>query len=109
MPLVSLGEVLGVIIVTNLEDKGREISESHMTLAQSIADTTASSISNLLHMDRLENMVKERTRDLATANEKLTSVIESITDGFIALDKEWKYTFINKHHHLPKTNQRRMY
>lgn len=101
MPLVSLGEVLGVIIVTNIEDKGREISESHMTLAQSIADTTASSISNLLHMDRLENMVKERTRDLATANEKLTSVIESITDGFIALDKEWKYTFINKHHHLP--------
>lgn len=101
MPLVSLGEVLGIIVVVNLEDGGCKLTESQLKLAQSIVDTTASSISNLLQMDKLENMVKERTRELASANEKLTSVIESITDGFIALDNEWRYTIINKHHRLP--------
>lgn len=101
MPLVSLGEVLGVIVVVNLDGGTHKHPESQLKLAQSIVDTTASSISNLLQMGRLENMVRERTRELGTANEKLTSVIESIRDGFIALDKEWRYTIINKHHHLP--------
>lgn len=102
MPFVSLGKVLGIIVVVNWAGKGPKHMESKLKLAQSLVDTTASSIANLLQLDKLENVVRERTGELATANEKLTSVIESITDGFIALDKEWRYTIVNKHHHLPK-------
>jgi nitrogen-specific signal transduction histidine kinase/GAF domain-containing protein len=101
MPLVSLGEALGIIVVANIEISDKNL-ESQLKLAQSLVDTTASSISNLLYMSELENIVNERTRELASANEKLTSVIESITDGFISLDKEWRYTYINKYHHLPR-------
>ena len=53
-------------------------------------------------MDQLENMVEERTRELAAANEKVTSVIESITDGFFALNKEWEFIYLNKHQYLPQ-------
>ena len=101
LPLVSMGEIVGLIAVLNLEEQGQKILDSHIKLAQSIADATASTLSNVLYMDGLENMVEERAKELATVNEKLTSVVEGITDGFIALDKEWNYTFVNKRHWLP--------
>ncbi len=102
MPFIALGEVLGIIVVVNWAGNDPKLMGPKLKLAQSLVDTTAASIANLLQMDKLENTVQERTRELASTNEKLTSVIESIRDGFIALDKEWRYTIINKHHHLPK-------
>lgn len=53
-------------------------------------------------MDRLESMVEERTRELAVANEKVTSVIESITDGFFTLNNTWEFTYVNKHQYFPQ-------
>lgn len=105
IPFVSMGEVLGVIAVVNLNRQDHKNLESQIKLAQSIVDATAATLSNLLYMDELENMVKERTKELATANDKVTSVIESITDGFLVLDKEWKSTYINKHQYLPKNKK----
>ncbi|WP_342542578.1 GAF domain-containing protein [Paenisporosarcina sp. FSL H8-0542] len=102
IPLVSMGEVLGVITVVDLVRKTHSYDESQIQLAQSIVDATAPTFSNLLDMDQLENMVEERTRELAAANEKVTSVIESITDGFFALNKEWEFIYINKHQYLPQ-------
>lgn len=101
IPLVSMGEVLGVISVVNIKEKGRGYLESQIKLAQWIVDATAPVFSNLLHMENLENMVKERTRELAAANGKVTSVIESITDGFFALNKEWQFIYVNQHQYLP--------
>ncbi len=102
IPFVSMGEVLGVIAVVNLEGKTNNYDESQIQLAQSIVDATAPTFSNLLYMDQLENLVEERTRELAAANEKVTSVIESITDGFFALNKEWEFVYLNKHQYLPQ-------
>ena len=102
IPLVSMGEVLGVIAVVNLEGKANNYHETQIQLAKSIVDATAPTFSNLLYMDQLENMVKERTRELASANEKITNVIESITDGFFALNKEWEIIYINKHQYIPR-------
>ncbi|MFJ7728660.1 GAF domain-containing protein [Neobacillus sp. NPDC097160] len=101
IPLVSMGEVLGVIADVKLQRKDLNYLESQIQLAKSIVDATAPTFSNLQYMDRLEHMVEERTRELAAANEKVTSVIESITDGFFALNKEWKFIYLNKHQHLP--------
>jgi signal transduction histidine kinase len=102
IPLVSMGEVLGVISVVNLEGEAHHYSESSIQLAQSIVDATAPTFSTLLYMDQLENMVEERTKELAAANEKVTNVIESITDGFFALSKEWEFIYLNKHQYLPQ-------
>ncbi|HDR7446419.1 TPA: GAF domain-containing protein [Bacillus toyonensis] len=98
IPLVSMGEVLGVIVV----GKEGKSYNSQIQLAKSIVDATAPTFSNLLYMDQLESMVEERTRELATANEKVTSVIESITDGFFTLNNKWEFTYVNKHQYFPQ-------
>ncbi|MFB6731440.1 ATP-binding protein [Bacillus mobilis] len=101
IPLVSMGEVLGIIVVGK-EGKAHNYDNSQMQLAKSIVDATAPTFSNLLYMDRLESMVEERTRELAVANEKVTSVIESITDGFFTLNNTWEFTYVNKHQYFPQ-------
>jgi len=102
LPLISMGEVLGVLIVVNLDGETHTYLESQIQLAQSVVDATAPTFSNLLYMDQLENMVEVRTKELAVANEKVVSVVESITDGFFALNKEWEFTYLNKHQYLPQ-------
>ncbi|MEN1937988.1 GAF domain-containing protein [Paenibacillus sp. 102] len=101
IPLVSMGEVLGVIVVGK-EEKAHNYDNSQIQLAKSIVDATAPTFSNLLYMDQLESMVEERTRELAAANEKVTSVIESITDGFFTLNNKWEFTYVNKHQYFPQ-------
>ncbi|WP_242243102.1 GAF domain-containing sensor histidine kinase [Bacillus cereus group sp. BfR-BA-01309] len=101
IPLVSMGEILGVIVVGK-EGKAHNYDNSKIQLAKSIVDATAPTFSNLLYMDRLESMVEERTRELAVANEKVTSVIESITDGFFTLNNTWEFTYVNKHQYFPQ-------
>lgn len=44
----------------------------------------------------LEKIVKERTDDLHQANLKINNILESITDGFCALNNDLKFTYINK-------------
>ncbi|MFL0364130.1 GAF domain-containing protein [Pseudobacillus sp. 179-B 2D1 NHS] len=102
IPFISMGEVLGVIAVVNLKGKGHYYCDSQIRIAQSIVDATVPAFLNLQYMNQLEYIVEERTRELATANKKVTSIIEGITDGFFTLDKEWKFTYVNKHQFLPK-------
>lgn len=101
-PMVSRGKVMGVLTVESLMNKSASIEKPEIQLVQSIMDATAINYSNLLHMEHLEDLVGERTMALANANEKVTNVIESITGGFFALNKEWKFIYINKHQPLPK-------
>lgn len=35
-------------------------------------------------------------RDLKQSDETIASVLESITDGFIALDRDWRFTYVNR-------------
>jgi len=56
----------------------------------------------LEHRDHLEITVAERTKELEAVNQRMNSVIQSITDGFIALDKEWRYIYINQHYKFPQ-------
>lgn len=101
IPLVSMDEVLGVILVVNMEGKDLIYTRSQIQLAQSIVEATTSTLSSLLNMHQLETMIEERTKELTIANEKNLSVIESITDGFMALSKEWRFTYLNKNLFFP--------
>ena len=95
-----MGKVLGVITIVHFKEV-LTYSMSQLRLGQSIVDATASTLSTLLYMNQLEKMVEVRTDELAVANEKLVNIVESITDGFIAFNKEWKCIYLNRNQFLP--------
>ncbi|OPY70175.1 MAG: Wide host range VirA protein [Syntrophorhabdaceae bacterium PtaU1.Bin034] len=44
----------------------------------------------------LEARVIERTAELITAYRRLHSILESITDSFFSVDRQWQFTYCNK-------------
>ncbi|NPV91297.1 MAG: PAS domain S-box protein [Firmicutes bacterium] len=44
---------------------------------------------------RLEELVRERTRELEAANQRITHILESIKDPFFTLDGQWRFTYVN--------------
>lgn len=108
-PIVSRGEVLGVIAVVDLDEKGRVYSEANLQLAQSIIDVTASTLSNLLFMEKQEVIIEERTSEITEKNKELESVVtelqqlsrekelilNSAGEGIFGLDLDEKITFCN--------------
>jgi nitrogen-specific signal transduction histidine kinase/transcriptional regulator with GAF, ATPase, and Fis domain len=100
IPLVSMGNVLGVIAIASLEKNEQSYTESQIRLSQSIVDATASTLSSLLYMNELENMIEERTMQLEEVIENKNNVIKSISEGFLSLSKDWRITYINKQHFL---------
>jgi PAS domain S-box-containing protein len=47
---------------------------------------------------QLEEEIERRKAselELQAASQKVTNILESISDGFIALDQEWRYTYLN--------------
>lgn len=109
LPLVSMGEVLGVIPVVNLEEGKLVYSEAKMQLAQSIVDATASTLSNLLYMEKQEIIIEERTSEITVKNKELERVVtelqqlsrekelilNSAGEGIFGLDLDRNITFCN--------------
>lgn len=108
-PLVSMGEVLGVIAVVNLEEKDLIYSEAIVKLTQSIVDATASTLSNLLYMEKQEVIIEERTSEIMIKNKELERVVAEIQqlsrekelilnsagEGIFGLDLDGNITFCN--------------
>lgn len=46
--------------------------------------------------ETLEIKVKQRTEELRKSSERISNILESVTDGFLALDSDWRFTYINK-------------
>ncbi|KGP74630.1 EAL domain-containing protein [Pontibacillus yanchengensis] len=109
MPLRSMGSVLGTIAVVNLNQVGRIYQDSDLQLAQSIVDTTASVLANLLYMEKQEEIIEERTSELQCKNEELSEVVHELQrlsrenemilnsagEGIFGLDNEGTITFCN--------------
>lgn len=109
LPLVSMGKALGVIAVVDLEETGLIYSEADQQLAQSIVDATASTLSNLLYMEKQEVIIQERTSEITEKNKELEDVVtelqhlsrekdlilNSAGEGIFGLDLDRKITFCN--------------
>ncbi|WP_201755398.1 sensor domain-containing phosphodiesterase [Paenibacillus glycinis] len=109
LPLVSMGEVLGVIPVVQLDEGNLHYSVAKMELAQSIVDATASTLSNLLYMEKQENIIEERTSEITVKNRELERVVaelqqlsrekelilNSAGEGIFGLDLDRNITFCN--------------
>jgi PAS domain S-box-containing protein len=48
------------------------------------------------HEVELKQLNEELQEEVSAKNEQLTGIFERITDGFIALDKDFRYTYANK-------------
>ncbi|TQR18692.1 EAL domain-containing protein [Psychrobacillus vulpis] len=109
LPLVAMGEVLGALAVVELEEKVLFFPESDIQLAQSIADAAASTLSNLLYMEKQEVIIEERTSEIRVKNNELERVVSELEnlsrekelilnsagEGIFGLDLEGKITFCN--------------
>lgn len=45
--------------------------------------------------EKLEHAVRLRTEELERAQQSITDILESITDAFVSLDNDWRYTYVN--------------
>lgn len=100
-PLVSAGKVHGVVSILYSYEQKQDFEDTQMSRAQSIIDAVSPVFSNLVYMDQLEMMVEQRTSALYAANKRVNSVIDSITDGFFVLNKNWEYVYLNPHQFVP--------
>ena len=108
IPMVATGDVLGVVAIVHLGTKG-SYTQSELLLAESITNATASTLSNLFRMDRLEQMVQERTEEIHIKNLELERIVQhleqlrhqndlilnTVAEGIYGLDMSGKITFCN--------------
>lgn len=109
LPLVAMGEVLGTLAIVELKEEKMSVAEADMLLVQSIADTTASTLSNLLYMEKQELIIEERTSEIRIKNselEKLVAELETLSrekmlilnsagEGIFGMDLNGDITFCN--------------
>ncbi|MEK4566862.1 EAL domain-containing protein [Alkalihalobacillus sp. FSL R5-0424] len=63
-PLISMGRILGQISIVNLKKDPIHYTEAEIELAQSIVDATASTLANLIYMEKQEMIIEERTSEV---------------------------------------------
>ena len=77
-PMIAMNEILGFIAVPNRSGKVVEYPEATIELAQSVVDMTASTLSNLLYIEKQEMIINRRTREVTVKNEELQRVITEL-------------------------------
>ncbi len=109
LPFVTMGEVLGALVLVEFEKDGPSFGGSDIQLAQSVADAAASTLSNLLYMEKQELLIEERTSEIRVKNSELEKVVRelehlsrekelilnSVGEGIFGLDLEEQITFCN--------------
>lgn len=109
LPIVSMGKVLGLIVIAELQQKNPDYSQASQQLTQSIVDTTASTLLNLLNMEKQELIIEQRTAEITEKNNELESamkelqrlsrekelILHSAGEGIFGLDLQGVITFCN--------------
>ncbi|MFT3680752.1 MAG: CHASE3 domain-containing protein [Ferruginibacter sp.] len=88
----SLNSIFLSIVVSILVLLGLFIQKIRLDLIE--RKKTALALENM--NNELEQRVVERTTELEKSRDKLEETFLRITDAFIALDKDWNYTYLNK-------------
>ena len=90
VPLWVQGKVVGSLEV--VWEPGHLITDQEEALLEMIAVQAAIAITNArLYQE------KERALDaLQVAHRRATDILESITDAFYALDRQWRFTYLNQ-------------
>ena len=79
IPLVAKGRVFGAVAIVSV-GRARTYTQEEIEFCQSIADMTATALSNALHAENLDALVRERTAELTQANLKLEEYVKELRD-----------------------------
>src|SRR5690606_342174 len=104
-----MGKVIGALSIVELEAERLYFREADIQLAQSIADATAATLSNLIYMEKQEMLIETRTSELTLKNLELERVVgelgnlsrekelilNSAGEGIFGLDLHGHITFCN--------------
>ena len=77
VPLVAKDRVLGVVAIPSIGAQ-KKYTSHEVQFCQSIADVTATSLSNAYYAENLDSSVKERTIELQQANFKLKELVREL-------------------------------
>jgi PAS domain S-box-containing protein len=84
------GEVLGGLFFGHSEPG--VFTRGHERILVSFAAQAAVAMDNA----RLFEAAERSRRELAANNEQISNILESISDAFVTLDRDWRYTFVNE-------------
>src|SRR5690606_8787224 len=90
VPLVARDHVEGAITLISADDP---FDVEDRDFAQQLADRAALALSN----GRLYRTAQEATAEAAAQHARAREILESITDAFWALDRDWRFTYVNHH------------
>lgn len=97
VPVVAEDSLDGLLVVA----RNRPLDDEEEWLISALADQAAIALSNarIYEMD-LAHTSRERDETyeaLQASNDKINSILESITDLFYSLDREWRFVDMNRH------------
>ena len=84
-----------VAVFADLHRKNRAISQANGALSIEVMERRRAEEQLRELNETLERRVTERTEELRRTDQRLQSVLSSITDGLMMLDKHWCYTYFN--------------
>ena len=81
-----------------LEGRGQAFHDPAGQPIQMLGTVMAIDDRKLIEAQRNQLVVQEQAARKAaqTTQERLTTILESISDAFVALDSEWRYTYVNQ-------------
>ena len=85
-----------VSVFADLYRKNRAITLANNALLAEVAERRRAEDQLRELNDTLERRVSERTEALRQADQKLQLMMNSITDGLLMLDRDWRFTYCNE-------------
>ena len=84
-------------------ESGKRANRPELTKALHIAKVTGATLlyglmisATLVASDRQRRQLAARLASEREAREQVTTILESITDAFLAVDREWRFTHVNR-------------
>jgi PAS domain S-box-containing protein len=91
IPVISRsGEVLGGLFFGHPE--AGVFTDRHERIIVGLAAQAAIAMDNA----RLFNLLERERAEAQAAQKQVANILESITDSFIAFDKDWRFTYVNR-------------
>lgn len=105
VPLTTQGRTLGTITFATTHASGRVFTDETVELVEELARYAVVAVENARLYEQAQREVTERKaaqeaqrkalHSLQAKSAEVTSILESVTDAFFALDESWNFTYVN--------------